>query len=249
MAEEVSRYRFKPDAYSSHSVILRWLEDGGGRRLLDVGAADGLLSRPFTERGWRVTGIECDPAAAQAGARWCEHMVVANLDRAVPRLESLYDAIVYGDVLEHLADPLRVLSELNRCLAPGGVVVASVPNVAHFVIRLSLLVGKFEYIDRGILDHTHLRFFTERSLRALVADAGLTVERFTATPAPLYQVLPARFHRPWLAATHRMNAWLAHSLPRLLGYQFIVLARPKEAHASGPYRPMPAVARRRGNIR
>lgn len=229
VAEEVSRYQFKPDAYSSHSVILRWLADGHGRGLLDVGAADGLLSRPFTERGWRVTGIECDPAAAQAGARWCERMVVANLDRDVPRLETLYDAIVYGDVLEHLADPLRVLSELNRYLAPGGVVVASVPNVAHFVIRLLLLVGKFEYLDRGILDHTHLRFFTERSLRALVADAGLGVDRFTATPAPLYQVLPSRFHRPWLAATHRMNAWLAHSLPRLLGYQFIVLARPKEA--------------------
>lgn len=228
----VSRYTFKPDPYSSHSVVLRWLGQGQGRTLLDVGAADGLLSRRFTAQGWRVTGVECDPIAAQAGAKWCERMVVANLDRDTLQLETLYDAIVYGDVLEHLADPLRVLSDMNRFLAPDGAVVISVPNVAHFVIRLSLLVGKFEYLDRGILDHTHLRFFTERSLRALVNDAGLAVEQFTATPAPLYQVLPTRFHRPWLAATHRMNAWLAHSLPRLLGYQFIVLARRKEAQRS-----------------
>jgi 2-polyprenyl-3-methyl-5-hydroxy-6-metoxy-1,4-benzoquinol methylase len=231
VADPVSRYTFKADPYSSHSVILDWLGEGRGRTLLDVGAADGLLSRRFTERTWRVTGIECDPTVAQAGARWCDHMVVANLDREVPRLETLYDAIVYGDILEHLADPLRVLSDLSRFLAPDGAVVVSVPNVAHFVIRLSLLVGRFDYIDRGILDHTHLRFFTERSLRALVADAGLRIDRFTATPAPLYQVLPTRFHRPWLAATHRLNAWLAHSLPRLLGYQFIVLARRKEARA------------------
>jgi len=212
-------------------VILRWLGPGAGRSLLDVGAADGLLSRPLADLGWRVTGVERDPVLAQSGARWCERMVLANLDREIPDLGGPFDAIVYGDVLEHLAEPLAVLTEMNRFLAPGGVVLVSVPNVAHFVIRLSLLVGRFDYLDRGILDHTHLRFFTERSLRALVADAGLRAERFTATPAPLYQVLPTRFHKPWLAATHRVNAWLAHTLPRLLGYQFIVLACPKERAA------------------
>ena len=224
----VPRYEFKSDPHSSHSVMLRWLGDGGGRSLLDVGAADGLLSRKLSERGWRVTGIECDPVLAQAGAAHCERMIVANLDREVPPIESLFDVIVYGDVLEHLSDPLRVLTELNRLLAPGGFVVMSMPNVAHFVIRLSLLVGRFDYLDRGILDQTHLRFFTERSLRALVANAGLRIERFTATPAPLYQVLPKRFHRPWLAATHTLNAWIAHQLPRLMGYQFVILARRKE---------------------
>lgn len=225
------RYEFKPDPYSSHSVMLRWLGEGHGRTLLDVGAADGLLSRKLTARGWRVTGIECDPALAQAGEAHCERMIVANLDREIPQVETVFDAIVYGDVLEHLADPQRVLTEIGRLLAPDGFVVISVPNVAHFVIRLSLLVGKFEYIDRGILDHTHLRFFTERSLRALVANAGLRIERFTATPAPLYQVLPTRFHKPWLAATHAINGWIAHGVPRLMGYQFVVLARRKEARS------------------
>jgi len=223
------RYMLKPDPHSSHSVILRWLGEGRGRRLLDVGAADGLLSRQLTERGWRVTAIEGDPALAQAGARHCGRMITVNLDREIPVGEGPFDVIVYGDVLEHLVDPLRVLVELDRSLGPGGFVIISVPNVAHLWIRLLLLVGRFDYLDRGILDHSHLRFFTERSLRAMLADAGLSVERFSATPAPLYQILPASWHRRWVAATHSINAVIAQKVRRLLGYQFIVLAHPKSA--------------------
>ncbi len=221
------RYVLKPDPHSSHSIVLAWLGEGRGRRILDVGAADGIVSHKLTERGWRVTGIEGDPALAQVGAAHCERMITANLNREVPEVGGPFEAILFGDVLEHLIDPLRVLVELNRCLAPGGFVIVSVPNIAHLYIRLLLLLGRFDYIDRGILDHTHLRFFTARSLRALLADAGLAIERFTATPAPLYQILPERWHKRWVAATHAINAAIARNLPRLLGYQFIVLARPK----------------------
>jgi len=223
------RYVLKPDPHSSHSVILRWLGEGRGRKLLDVGAADGLLSRRLTELGWRVTAIEGDPALAQAGARYCERMITLNLDREIPVGEGPFDVIVYGDVLEHLVDPLRILVELDRSLAPGGFVVISVPNIAHLWIRLLLLFGRFDYLDRGILDHSHLRFFTERSLRAMLTDAGLLIERFTATPAPLYQILPVSWHRRWVAATHSVNALIARKVRRLLGYQFIVLAHPKSA--------------------
>jgi len=229
MSMPLPRYVLKPDPHSSHSVILRWLGEGRGRRLLDVGAADGMLSRQLTQRGWRVTAIEGDPALAQAGARHCERMIPVNLDREIPVGEGPFDVIVYGDVLEHLVDPLRVLVELDRCLVPGGFVIISVPNIAHLWIRLLLLVGRFDYLDRGILDHSHLRFFTERSLRAMLADAGLTIGRFTATPAPLYQILPVSWHRQWVAATHSINAVIARKVRRLLGYQFIVLAHPKDA--------------------
>jgi 2-polyprenyl-3-methyl-5-hydroxy-6-metoxy-1,4-benzoquinol methylase len=208
---------------------LRWLGEGRGRRLLDVGAADGLLSRQLTACGWRVTAIEGDPALAQVGARYCERMITLNLDREIPVGEGPFDVIVYGDVLEHLVDPLRVLVELDRGLGPGGFVIISVPNIAHLWIRLLLLVGRFDYLDRGILDHSHLRFFTERSMRAMLADAGLSIERFTATPAPLFQILPVSWHRRWVAATHSINAVIARKVRRLLGYQFIVLAYPKSA--------------------
>lgn len=227
MSAATPRYVLKPDPHSSHSIILAWLGEGRGRRMLDVGAADALVGRRLTERGWRVTGIEGDPALAQAGAPYCERMITANLNREVPEVQGPFDAILYGDVLEHLIDPLRVLVELNRLLVPDGFVIVSVPNIAHLYIRLLLLLGRFDYIDRGILDNTHLRFFTARSLRALLDDAGLVVERFSATPAPLYQVLPERWHKRWVAVTHTINAAIARNLPRVLGYQFIVLARPK----------------------
>jgi 2-polyprenyl-3-methyl-5-hydroxy-6-metoxy-1,4-benzoquinol methylase len=221
-----ARYTLKADPYSSHSVILGWLGDGGGRRLLDVGAADGLLSRRLTERGWRVTGIEADAEAAAAGAGVCERMIVADLDHDLPPLAEAFDAIVYADVLEHLRDPARVLLALDRRLAPGGLVVVSVPNVAHLWMRLSLAAGRFEYRERGILDRTHLRFFTRRSLHALLAHAGLRVVRATATPVPLYQVLTPRWHGRALALLQAVSAATARALPRLLGYQFVVLARP-----------------------
>jgi SAM-dependent methyltransferase len=218
-------YTLKDDPHSSHSVILRWLAEGRGRRLLDVGAADGLLSRLLTERGWRVTAIEGDPDAAAAGAAHCERMVVADLEGALPEVDGPFDAIVYADVLEHLADPLRLLRGLDRALAPGGQVVISVPNVAHLWIRLGLLAGRFDYQERGILDRTHLRFFTARTFRALLDEAGLVAVSATATPAPLYQVVPPRWHGRALAAVHAASAATARWLPRLLGYQFLVLAR------------------------
>src|SRR5205085_9453322 len=89
------RYTLKADPHSSHSVMLRWLGDGHGRRLLDVGAAGGLLARELTARGWRVTGIEADPSAATAGADACESMLVADLDREMPALDHGFEAIVY----------------------------------------------------------------------------------------------------------------------------------------------------------
>ncbi len=218
------RYTLKPDPHSSHSVMLAWLGAGHGRRLLDVGAADGILSRALTQAGWRVTGIESDPALAEAGRAHCERMLMTDLDRELPDLDEPFDAIVYGDVLEHLVDPLRTVTGLNRWLAPGGRVVISVPNVAHLLIRLSLLVGRFDYFDRGILDRTHLRFFTDRSLRRLLGAAGLVIVRRTATAVPLYQVVPAAWHGRLLAAVHAVSAACSRAFPRLLGYQFVVVA-------------------------
>lgn len=219
-------YELKLDRYSSHSAILRLVGEGRGRRLLDVGAAAGLLSRLFTQRGWRVTAIERDPAAAAAGRPYCERMIVADVARGIPPLDEMFDVIVYGDVLEHLVDPLRVLVALNERLAPGGEVVLSIANVAHLWVRLSLLLGRFEYADRGILDRTHVRFFTERSLRALLSEAGLRLVHLEPTPAPLPQVVPPRFHGAWLDALHAASAAAARAFRRLLGYQFVVVARP-----------------------
>jgi len=216
-------YALKPDRYSSHSVILAWLGDGGGRRLLDVGAAGGLLSRPLSARGWRVTAVEHDAVAARELDGACERVIVADAE-ALPPLGGPFHAVLFGDVLEHLRDPARVLRDVGRDLAAGGRVIVSVPNVAHLWIRLSLLAGRFDYADRGILDRTHLRFFTKRTLWELLRAGGLRARRWTATPVPLYQVVPERLHGGPLSAVHALSAAVSRALPGLLAYQFVVEA-------------------------
>src|SRR5262249_41258010 len=218
-----SDHTVEGDHDTSPSIVLEWLGQGRGRRLLDVGAADGLLSRLLTARGWKVTGLETDPVAAAAGAEHCERMIVADLDLGLPHMDGDFDAIVCADVLEHLRNPGAALMALRCSLATGGQVVISIPNVAHAWMRLSLLAGRFNYAERGILDRTHLRFFTRRTLGALVTGAGLRVTRMTSTPVPLYQVVSERWHGRLLAAVHALNAASARALPRLLAYQFVIL--------------------------
>jgi len=216
-------YRLKDDPYSSHSLILSRLGAGRGRRALDVGAADGFLAAELTARGWKVTALERDPAQAALAATRCEQAIVVDLERETPPVTGLYDAVIYGDVIEHLSDPLRVMRELNRHLAPGAMVIVSVPNVAHLTVRLSLLLGRFEYGDRGILDRTHLRFFTRRTFLDFLGRAGLTVREVMVTPAPLPLVVPERFHGRWLRAFHQFSAGAARAWPRGLAYQFVAV--------------------------
>jgi SAM-dependent methyltransferase len=216
-------YRLKADPYSSHSLILSRLGAGRGRRALDVGAADGFLAAELTARDWKVTALERDPVQATRASAHCERVITVDLERETPALAGLYDAAVYGDVLEHLSDPLRVLRELNRHLAPGAVVIVSVPNVAHLSVRLSLLFGRFEYRDRGILDRTHLTFFTRRSFLDFLRRAGLAVRELVVTPAPLPLVVPERFHGLWLRALHRFSAGTARVWPGGLAYQFVAV--------------------------
>ena len=221
----VSPYQLKSDPYSSHAVILSRLGDGRGRRALDVGAADGFLAELLTRQGWQVTALERDPAQAAKARGRCHEVIVADLDAAAPRLEGNYAAIVYGDVLEHLSDPLPVLVALNRTLSAEGRVIVSVPNVAHLWVRLSLALGRWDYGDRGILDRTHLRFFTKRTLGAFLRDAGLRVEELVATPVPLPLVVPPRFHGSVLDTVHGLSAGAARLWKGGLAYQFVAVCR------------------------
>jgi SAM-dependent methyltransferase len=221
-----SPYQLKDDPYSSHSVILSLVGAGEGRRLLDAGAADGFLAERLTARGWMVTALERDPVQADRARGRCHEVIVADLTEAASKLPGPFDAIVYGDVLEHVGDPLAVLTSVNQHLAPGGLVIVSVPNVAHLWVRLSLLVGRFDYSDRGILDRTHLRFFTRRTFLSFLTEAGLAVEDLRVTPVPLPFVVPRRLHGAWLRIAHGLSAWMSRRWPGGLAYQFVAACRP-----------------------
>lgn len=217
------------DPFSSHSVILAKVGSGKGRRLLDVGAAQGVLAQRFTEMGYEVTCIEGDRELAGQARAKCRELIVADLDGPLPRLSGRYDVIVYGDILEHLKNPLVVFAGLNQYLAPGGTIIVSVPNIAHLYVRLKLLVGHFDYMERGIMDRTHLRFFTLASLKSFLKQARVQPVEMVATPVPLYLVWPNARDAAWLRALHRLNTALARNWPTMFGYQFVVVCRKEDA--------------------
>lgn len=234
--EPAFRYQSKEDdPYSSHSLILARLGEGRGRRLLDVGPAQGVLTHRFTERGFEVTCIEGDANLAAIVRGKCHEVIVADLDKESPRLKGQFDVIVYGDILEHLKNPKQALRELNRYLLPNGKIIVSVPNIVHLFVRINVLVGRFEYMERGILDRTHLRFFTLKTFRELLSDAEVTVEELAVAPVQLLLLVPKRYHGWWLRALHWLDATLARSWKTMFGYQFVAVARlGKAAEAQKP---------------
>lgn len=171
------RYDFETvdlDPTSVHGDVVRLVGDAS--RVLELGPATGYMSQVFQEGGAAVVGIEIDAEMAKGAERFCERVIVGDLDSldlAAELGDDRFDVIVAADVLEHLKDPLRVLKQLRRFLEPGGSFVISVPNVAHGSVRLALMSGHFDYQDLGLLDATHLRFFTRETLEQLLDDAEL----------------------------------------------------------------------------
>ena len=161
---------------TSHAIIVDLV--GHNKTVLDVGCATGYLARVLREHGCKVSGAEVDPDAAREAEPFLEKVVVGDLDSmnlAAAFSGETFDTIVFGDVLEHLRDPLPTLRQARTLLSPGGSVIVSVPNVAHGAVRLSLLHGKFPYRPLGLLDNTHLRFFTRDGLEDLMREAGLVM--------------------------------------------------------------------------
>lgn len=227
-AEDLNYQSKVDDPYSSHSMVLAHVGEGKGRRILDVGSAQGVLAQRFMELGFEVTCIEGSAELAALGKDKCHEMIVADLDKTLPTLTGQFDVIVYGDILEHLRNPLDVFKGFNRSLRPNGRVIVSVPNVAHWWVRFNLLVGRFNYMDRGILDRTHMRFFTLRSFKSFLQEAGLEWEEIIATPVPLFLVVPKRYHGGWLRALHALNAAVTRCWNTMFGFQFVAIAHPRK---------------------
>ena len=134
-------------------------------------------------------GIELDPAAAAVADTWAERVLVGDIDRGGvwdQIDDESFDVVLCGDILEHLRDPLGALRSAVRKLKPDGYVVTSLPNVAHGDVRMLLLGGAFRYREVGLLDRTHLRFFTLETIRELLRDAGLLVVDTKRVVVPLF---------------------------------------------------------------
>jgi SAM-dependent methyltransferase len=176
-----------------------------------------------------VTGVDALPAPRLRHA--FEAYFSADLDRGLADVAAdlagrQFDCVLLADVLEHLRDPGRLLDDCRRHLRPEGTLVVSLPNVANLYVRLQLLRGRFDYTPRGILDATHLRFYTRETGRALLERHGFEVVQQHATIVPFELVLGVSGARPALRLLARLAHRLTASRPTLFGYQHLYVARP-----------------------
>lgn len=209
---------------NSRTRVVEWIPDGS--RVLEVGCATGFMAEYLTrERGCTVIGVEKDPTAAAVAAGRCAHVIVGDIEDTgtIDRCAGAYDVIALADVIEHLRAPDDALRRLVAYLVPGGRVLASIPNVAHWSIRWRLLAGRWDYQDRGILDRTHLRFFTRRTAAALFRSSGLSITR----TAGVYG-FPGVFYPP-----DRLQAAIAARLPGVFMIQFILEGVPVTRRVGG----------------
>ncbi|HEV2856123.1 MAG TPA: methyltransferase domain-containing protein [Thermoanaerobaculia bacterium] len=154
------------------------LSQGGGLRLLELGAGDGATLRAARERGLASYTVGIDLVEPPGGAPGVDRFIHGNVEALELDLPAGgFDAVLCADVLEHLVDPWRTVARLADLLRPGGVLLSSIPNVRnHRVLRPLVLRGDFRYQPAGLMDRSHLRFFCRENARELFEGAGLTVE-------------------------------------------------------------------------
>ena len=177
---------------NSHTIAIDFLLEKSNNRLLkilDVGCSEGYLGGYLKNLGHTVLGVEMNPKAAQKANLVLDSVYNGSIgDYFNHHHDEKFDVILFGDVLEHIADPSQILEICHNHLSRDSFIIASLPNVAHAAIRAMLLEGRWEYADLGILDRTHLRFFTNDSARALFEDAEYEVKDIGQVHLPIEMV-------------------------------------------------------------
>jgi SAM-dependent methyltransferase len=209
----------------------------GGSRVLDIGCGTGSISSMIRDlRNAEVVGIEPHPERARKAESEGLEIFCGVYSPEIPRRFGKFDVVLLADVLEHLVDPAGLLEQVKLALKPGGRVLASIPNVAHWTVRLRLLAGRFDYSPTGIMDATHLRWFTRKGVRRLFDGAGYEIDQFHSAAGgwmPEYRRTPLRFVSELRRS--RLLSVCCGAAPGLFAVQHVVSAgiRTTGPHPSG----------------
>lgn len=212
--------RFNNIPYEAHRLIYDKIENGSN--VLDVGCATGYFAKKLKEKKCNVWGIEIDSSASQKAKKYCEKVFVGDIEKekSLPFQKHFFDYILLMDILEHLKNPSSALRIFKPYLKKDGKIIISVPNVAFLSIRLALLRGKFAYQELGIMDATHLRFFTKKTLLEMIEKTGLRIEEVDVSSGFSQITFVGKY------LNHIPKIWqykITKLFPTLLGYQFIII--------------------------
>jgi glycosyltransferase involved in cell wall biosynthesis len=218
-----NRYPAKTDFYSSHAFATQ--HAAKARVVLDIGGSSGYVAAQLREKGIEVYGFDLlapDAALARNYTRYTQ----VDLDQPHDWTQHVItpDTVLLLDILEHLREPQKLTYHLRDILDEHTKVIITLPNIAFITIRLKLLFGSFSYSSRGILDHTHLHFFTFRSIKALLAEQGFAIVTMQGIPAPFPLVIK---NKKLAHAMLTLNRWLIAINKGLFSFQIAIIAMPK----------------------
>ncbi len=224
-------YSFSEDEFGVHKKILKKISSN--QIILEIGCANGYLTKHFKKLNNRVVAVEINPKARKYAEKYCSKLIIGDIeDKDTLNKLKLYkfDLIVLADILEHLKNPGVLLEKLKPFLKKDGKIIISIPNIGFFTSRLQLLKGRFEYQDFGIMDRTHLRFFTKSSISKLIAKAGFKIldidyiGNFSQLPLflGLYKILGKFF---WFKS---LEYNITKLWPEGLAVQFLIVCKKNE---------------------
>jgi SAM-dependent methyltransferase len=198
-------------------------------RVLDVGCGTGSATLIANrDRGNTVISVEPDVRRAEVARSRGLTVHIGYLDETFLAANAPFDVVMASDVLEHTARPEELLKLMTRALKADGIVLVSVPNVAHWSVRLNLLLGRFDYEPMGIMDATHLRWFTSKSIAALFERCGLQLIEMRQTAGVELPVYGRGFLRRFTRSKRYAIRGLTKALPLLFGVQHVLKARPSQ---------------------
>lgn len=223
---EIYDSQFQVYAKGENPGLLKYLKPN--QTVLDVGCSDGSLGlrirKVFKSK---VYGIDVSPKAIETAKNNLDLAILADASFDALNLDDDYfDVIIFADVLEHVYDARQLLIRMERYLKPGGYYLISVPNIANWYIRLKLLLGIFDYAEQGILDKTHIRFYTLKTIESTLKNSGFRISRISALRGVLvaigFQRFLSKIRLHWLYL--RIDNFLANYWKRMFAQQFIILA-------------------------
>lgn len=167
--------------HEQHNADLLSLIPVSSKNLIEIGCSSGALAREFKKLvpGADYRGVDIDANFADLARRHCDVVTVLNIENADEKFwsyNSNLDCWIFGDTLEHLQNPWQILKKINEVLPSGGSVVACIPNAQHWSLQAKLSIGDFRYEASGLMDRTHLRWFTRQTIVELFDQAGFIIE-------------------------------------------------------------------------